>query len=874
MASWMWAISGVASLAVHPTFAIAQIIPDATLPVNSIVTPGCTVCVIDGGTTRGTNVFHSLREFSVPTGGVAWFNNAPQVQTILARVTGNSVSTIDGLIRANGTANLFLLNPNGIIFGTNAQLNIGGSFLATTANSFQFSDGSEFSATNPSTSPLLSVNVPVGLQFGQAPGEIVNRSRVSIPGIAQPVGLAVQPGRTLALVGGDVTLENGNVTAFAGRVELGSVQKQGIVSLTPISQGVALAYAGESFGTIRLIGGEVETSGNPGGAIQIQGRSLRLTDNFRIASFNLGAQPGGNILINATDSLELVGRSDYVEVLQALTGGTLNPGVVRNIISSLTLGSGTAGNIVINTGNLTMREGGYIASTTAGSGRAGDLIINASELVDLSESGLFNGTFVGSRGDSGALTINTRTLIARNNGQISNATYGFGKGGSLTVNASESLQLMGSQPIPAPALNNDFVTGIFTNASVTGNGEAGNLTLLTKNLTLTQGARISADSNSPKGLGGGGNVTVRASESIQLSGTSPGTGKPTSISAFGIRQGGNVELTTQTFTAQDGAGVSVLSPGNAGNLELVANSILLSDRAFLEATSLLGEGGNLRIQTHTLQLRQNSRINTSAGLTGGNGSGGNIRITADFIIGVLAENSDISANAFAGSGGRVDITAKGIYGLKFQLKDSPFSDITASSQFGVNGTVTINSLNIDPNRGLIDLPANLVDPSNQIVQGCNPDQQTTQQSNRFIITERGGLPAQPEETFSGSDRPLVTLTELVGEAEARSREDFRLEELRGRSQEGGARRGDEGVREWGSEISSTHPSTHSSIFNPQSPIASLSPAPLSPLPDSPSPLTEAQGWAIAPDGSIYLVVNAANVTPNSRQPEWNCPNQL
>ncbi len=854
LASWIWAISGVASFVVHPTFAIAQITPDTTLPVNSSVTPGCTVCVIDGGTIRGDNLFHSFRDFSVPTGGVAWFNNAPQIQIILTRVTGNSVSNIDGLIRANGTANLFFLNPNGIVFGANAQLSMGGSFLATTANTFQFPDGSEFGATNLSASSLLSINVPIGLQFGQVPGAIVNRSRASIPGVAQPVGLAVQPGRTLALVGGDLTLENGNVTAFAGRVELGSVQGQGNVRLTAIPQGFALAYGAQSFGTIRLIGAEVEASGNPGGTIQIHGRSLRFTDNFRIASFNLGAQPGGNITVTATDSLELVGRSDYVEVLQALTGGTLNPGIVRNIISSLTLGSGTAGNIIINTGKLTLREGGYIATTTAGSGRAGDLMINASEMVDLSESGLFNGTFVGSRGDSGALTINTRNLIVRNNGQISNATYGFGKGGNLTVNASDSLQLIGSQPIPAPALNNDFVTGIFTNASVTGNGEAGNLTLITKNLTLAQGARIAADSNSPNGLGGGGNVTVWASDSIKLSGTSPGTGKPTSISAYGIRQGGNVEIRTQTFTAEDGAGVSVLSPGNAGNLKLVANSILLSDRAFLEATSLLGEGGNLQIQSQLLQLRQNARINTSAGLIGGNGSGGNITINADFIVGVLSENSDIRANAFAGSGGRVDITAKGIYGLKFQPKDTPSSDITASSQFGINGTVTINSLNIDPNQGLINLPTNLVDPSNQIAQSCNPNTQANQRPNRFIITGRGGLPANPEEGFSGSDRALVTLTDLVQEIAERNQQSAAS------SQQPEDRWNDEenGARYRGSGIRTLPPS-------PSFPPLSSSP-PLS--------ITEAQGWTIAADGSVYLVAEATEATPNSPQPPWTCRNNI
>ena len=171
---------GVAGWLLSAGSLMAQIVPDQTLPVNSQVTTLGTSTTISGGTERGVNLYHSFREFSLPTGGAAIFDNGLQIQTILTRVTGSSVSSIDGLLKANGSANLYLLNPKGILFGPNARLEIGGSFFATTANSFKFSDGSEFSATNPQAPPLLTVNLTPGLQTGAiAPGStIINQGNL------------------------------------------------------------------------------------------------------------------------------------------------------------------------------------------------------------------------------------------------------------------------------------------------------------------------------------------------------------------------------------------------------------------------------------------------------------------------------------------------------------------------------------------------------------------------------------------------------------------------------------------------------------------------------------------------------------------------
>ncbi len=195
----------------------AQITPDHSLGAeSSVVTPNVEIKGVPsdriwGGATRGSNLFHSFQEFNVREGRGAYFSNPAGIENILSRVTGGNPSNILGTLGVLGDANLFFINPNGIVFGPNARLDVGGSFLGSTANSLIFNNGFEFSATKAQAPPLLTVNIPIGLRFRETAGDIQVQQSI----------LQVQNGQTLALVGGNVSVEGG---------ESGFLEALGVVS--------------------------------------------------------------------------------------------------------------------------------------------------------------------------------------------------------------------------------------------------------------------------------------------------------------------------------------------------------------------------------------------------------------------------------------------------------------------------------------------------------------------------------------------------------------------------------------------------------------------------------------------------------------------
>ncbi len=974
--------------------AIAQVTSDGTL--NTKVTVDGIKFQIENGTTSGNNLFHSFDQFSVPQNGSAIFKNNANIQNIFGRVTGGNISNIDGLIEANGTASLYLINPNGIIFGPDASLNIGGSFVSSTADSILFPDNVKFSAIDTSTPPILSMKVPLGLQFGSNPGDItvngpgnklslVSPRYPAINRSNRPTGLQVKDGQTLALIGGNITLNGGNLTAKSGRIELGSV-REGVVNIAYDDSEAVWKFDYKdidvnNFQDVNLLtqdnsllsqpssltGSSLEVSGDKGGEIQVQGRNINVKDGSAILADTLKDGTGGKITLKATENLTVSGTSQFpptpfmsyvsTDVAPGATGdggevsietknlfitdggqinantfSSGNAGVVKvtadnvEIIGSSALGpsglfsqvnrnaTGKGGNIFVNANRLKMDEGSQIVVNTSGSGDGGNLEIKAEEVeligtveVGTQEfsTGLFSSTEIGATGNAGTLTVKTNYLSLRDGAQITASTNNKGNAGTINVQAND-IEFIG---VSKAGKKN---SGIFSFVNRGATGIGGDLNITTESLKLADGAAIVTSTG---GSGKAGNITINATKSVEIIGTSASTGKVSGLFASAVGDtgdGGDIKITTGQLTVKDGATINVSNfsttnpnatagQGKTGNIEIQAKSVLLDSStsenlSSITASSAAQDGGNISLQLEDSLVANNGskilaetrgdgkggdinirgkkvslnsgaeisanstglgqagninilfeRLETNAGKitatsekTGGgditltataseiflrnnslvstsvldsNGGGGNIFITADAI--ALLENSSIQANAVLGPGGNIQINTQALF-------LSPDSVITASSQFGVDGEVEINNTEEDKKINTKELPAIPLDRNKLVARRCS------QKENSFVVAGKGGLPVNPSQALKSQD--LWVDLRSPGDKLAQSK----------------TKKGNNSVNQSSTTVDHKAES-------------------------SPSQIREAQGWIVNANGKIELVVNSPKTNSHlSQNMAGNC----
>jgi filamentous hemagglutinin family protein len=737
---------------------IAQVVPDNTLGTQ--VTQTSNVFEINNGMRSGNNLFHSFSQFSIPTNGSAIFNNATDVQNIFSRVTGSQLSNIDGILKAQGNANLFLMNPNGIIFGPNAQLQLGGSFLGTTANSIKFGDGIEFNTVNAAPA-LLSVNLPIGLQMGTTPGPLAQPAvgivvngpghRLTSTGILvlldrsnNPVGLRVGADRSLILIGSDVNLSGGILSGQSGgHVEIGSVQS-GDVKLRPLGLGWVGDYTNvQQFNNIHLAQQSLLDVSGQSGSIRLAGKEIHLTESSVATIQNLGSQKSEGITVQATDALTLTGNSP--------------DGRLGSSIQIDNFGTGTAGDINISANQIRLLNAGNIANRTFSAASSGNITINVAGSIVMegaapanpfSVSSIATATYASQ--NAGNVTIATGDLSILNGGSVSSSTSNSGQAGSVQVNASGSIEVAGNNSItftPSTLVSTTF-----------GSGNAKDVFISTARLLVREGGIIGSSTSV---TGDAGSVIIHASESLTVQGRAKASITasrivstaeildPATQAVYGlppVPQGnaGSLNITTPILNIKDGAYITVKNdgPGKAGDLDINSRSIILNNQGSITASTASGNGGNIRLTLQdSLVLRHGSTISSTAA---GQGAGGNLSINAPIILGL--ENSDIIANATQGKGGNIQITTQGILGLRYRDRLTAENDITASSEFGINGNVQVNTIGINPANALNELPVDVVDSSTQIADRCG-----AAKTSSFVATGRGGMPQGPTKK-KGSDR--------------------------------------------------------------------------------------------------------------------------
>jgi filamentous hemagglutinin family protein len=622
--------------------------PNYTIPANV-------------GATRGNNLFHSFAQFDLAAGDVATFTGPANIQNILCRVTGNAASSINGTISSGITgANFFFINPNGIIFGPNAALNISGSFAASTANYLKLADGARFMAALDADDSGLS-SAPVSA-FGFLGG---NPASIAV----QQSALALPNSQALSLVGGDITVDGGVLQAPQGQINVVSVQSAGEVPLDPASVPVPKFNADfPQQGQIQVQNlSQVDASGDGGGRIVIRGGQI-VVDNSVIQANTTGTGTGQGIDISALGALNI---SNGGQINSLTPAGLGEGGNISITAQSVTLdGGGAYDPVTFNpTTQISTSTGDSVSFTGGGPAKAGDIIINATSLE----------------------------LV--NSAQISSASFGAGNAGNILVKATSVL-------LDAMLTT---VTQISANAQQSsGGGNAGNITIFSDSLNVDNGAVIAA-ATFGDGNAGQINITANTLDFSVYGGIA--------VSTFGSGQGGSIQISAGTLQLDQGGFINAITtgtafasgpnpdPGKGGDISITANSInIVNTGSIFTRTTGDGNSGNIAITAQNINITGDDGVSgqttgilasdgdPNLGYPGyGIGNGGNVLINAG-ALDISGGGKIITSTIGTGNAGTIGINATGV-----TLEDaSSIESASTGSQLGVGlsgglaGGVTLN----------------------------------------------------------------------------------------------------------------------------------------------------------------------------------------
>jgi filamentous hemagglutinin family protein len=728
----------------QPIIATAQIIPDNSLGnESSVVVPNLNINNInseriDGGAIRGSNLFHSFQEFNIDNGRGAYFSNPGNISNILTRVTGSNISNIFGTLGVLGNANLFLINPNGIVFGPNARLDVGGSFFASTADSILFENGVEIAASNPDAPPLLTINIPIGLNFRENPGSIINQAILTTledgsplrdnNGFLTPQGLNVPQNQTLALVGGNVVFDNGVTISPGSNIELGGLSEPGIV--------------------------ELNADGSLTFPANIQQANIALTNNSQI---NIRADNGGDININSGNfemsggSVIRAGIDEFLGSPEAQVGiininaqdavSITEDSFVSNVIN--TDGIGQPGEINVTANSVSMSDGSFFGTQSFGQGGGGDINIITNSLLMTSESVIVTTTY--NQGNAGSISIITDSIELSNAGIFSPVEENaIGNGGNITIQASESVQLM-----PGAILSD-----VEENAT----GNAGNITIETPNLRIFGQSIIYTGT---AGAGNAGNVTIRASDSVQLiSG-----GILSDVLENAVGNAGNITIETPQLRMTDEAQIiaSTNGEGNAGNVIIRASEsaqLIFGGILSNVLENAVGNAGNITIETPQLRMIDGTQINV---LTNGEGNGGTITVKAENIHvsgntlspeGRSLNSGFLAQSNTSGNAGTIVIEAQ-------QLRITDGAAVSVSSDdAGDAGTIIVRANNVELLDGLDSQNTSSLDASVKLT-GTGSGGSVTIEAERLVLRNGGRIEARTANGTGESGQVTITASESV-----------------------------------------------------------------------------------------------------------------